>query len=356
MMNTNFNKKHTFLNKIVTHPYFGFILAGLLLMTVQLLEYQGIIGVTYARAFGLTIIYFIISLGFSLLLGYAGLASLGTSGFIGLGAYITGYVLKTLELPLIVALLLTLVIAIVIGTIVGFISLRIEGMYLAIITLGLSEILNEIFKNAVKFTNGVNGLKLSSLTMFNTIITHREFYFVLVFVMVLAMILTINIISSPTGRAMLAMKNSTSAAQAMGISILKYRLLAFVIATIYAAVGGLLYFGYWLTSNPETWSISLSLSILAAVIVGGAKSIWGVLAGTFLMFGIDLAVFKQMDFFQKYQDVPYLFSGLLIILVVMFYPGGLSKLGVDIKTFIKKTFVKVRGLYHNWRYGKDDIR
>ncbi len=348
------NKPKTFFNKLVAHPYFGFILAGFLLMMVQVLEYQGVIGVTYARAFGLTIIYFIVSLGFSLLLGYAGLASLGTSGFIGLGAYITGYVLGTLNLPLFTALLLTLAIAVVIGTIVGFISLRIEGMYLAIITLGLSEILNEVFKNAVNLTGGVNGLRITQLTMFNTLITHREFYFVLVFVMVLAMILTINIISSPTGRAMLAMKNSTSAAMAMGISILKYRLLAFVIATIYAAVGGLLYFGYWLTSNPETWSISLSLSILAAVIVGGAKSIWGVLAGTFLMFGIDLAVFKQMDFFQKYQDVPYLFSGLLIILVVMFYPGGLSKLGIDIKQFFKKTFKKVKNSYRTWRYGEDD--
>lgn len=341
------------LKKVIAHPYFGFMLAAGILALVQLLNMAGVpIENSDMRALGQTVIYFIVALGFTLLLGYAGLASLGTAGFVGLGTYVIGHFMKTMGTPFIVALIAGALIAILLGGAVGFISLRIEGMYLAIITLGLSEILVEIFKNATSITNGTSGFRLGTYDIFGVTLTSLDrepVYFILVFFLVLAMIATVNLINSPTGRAMLAIKNSDSAGQAMGISLLKYRLLAFVIATVYAVTGGMLYMLYMRFSIPDSWGLGLSLNILAAVIIGGSKSIWGVFIGTFLIFGLDLMFLKDITFFQQYPDTTLIFNGLLIILVVMFYPGGIIRMLTDVRFKIVK-FLRDR---KERLYGKD---
>jgi len=91
---------------------------------------------------------------------------------------------------------------------------------------------------------------------------------------------------------------------------------------------------------PTTWSLGLSLSILAAVIVGGSKSIWGVFAGTFVIFGVDSLILQNIPFFNKYPGSSMLFNGILIIVIVMFYPGGLSRLFINIKRDIQTSIKK----------------
>jgi len=256
-----------------------------------------------------------------------------------------------IPLPYLLVIAAVVIVGIVLGGVVGFISLRIEGMYLAIITLGLSEILLELFKTPNQFTGGASGLKSVpwvKLGMFYEM-DREKMYFLILAALFIMIVLTINIINSPTGRAMLAMKNSQSAAQAMGISILKYRLLAFILATIYAMIGGALYVTYLRASNTSSWTLALSLNVLAAVIIGGSRSIWGVIMGTFVIFGLDLAVLKNIAFFNKYPGSSAIFSGVLIVLIVMFYPGGLIRLFTDIK-------LKIKTLIHKWkvyRYGED---
>ena len=347
---SNFKMK---IKKFTGHPYFGFILAGILMILLLVVYLLGGMGISTVRALGLTIIYFIIALGFTLLLGYSGLASLGTAGFIGFGAYAVGFLIGKAGFPPLLAFIVSIIIAILIGTIVGFIFLRIEGLYLAIITLGLSEILYEIFKNADYFTGGVTGFRISRPKFLFLISINLEFAFAIaVVVMVIAMIVTSNIIKSPTGRAMLSMKNSTSAAQAMGISLLKYRLLAFVLSTVYAAIGGGIYMLFYRFTIPYTWNLALSLNILAAVIVGGAKSIWGVFLGTFLIFGFDLAVLQKIDFFAKNPNASLIFSGLLIIIIVMFYPQGLIQFFKNSYYRIKKWAIKLKSNRRRERYGE----
>lgn len=344
---------------IVKHPLFGFVILTVLLAVVQLLFMytKGIISLTVSKAIAQTLIYAIVGMGYSLLLGYAGLASLGTAGFIGLASYLAGFLLKNVSsvvpIPYVLVLVAVAVVGVILGGIVGFISLRIEGMYLAIITLGLSEILLEFFKTPNGLTGGAAGLKgvpFPKLAAF--IETNREtMFFVILAVLFIMIVLTINIINSPTGRAMLAMKNSGSAAQAMGISILKYRLIAFVMATVYAMIGGALYVSYLKASNPSSWSLALSLNVLAAVMIGGNRSVWGSILGSFVIFGLDLAVFKNIDLFNKVPGLSMIFSGVLIVLIVMFYPGGLIRLFQQLGQLFKK-------LLHKWRvyrYGKSSI-
>lgn len=343
-------------NSIKNHPYFGFVIITFLMLIVQLLRVIGLdIPVALLRAFGYTMIYVIIALGFSILLGYAGLASLGTAGFVGVGTYIVGHLTKNYEMSIFLIVLITVVGAILIGTVVGFISLRIEGMYLAIITLGLSQILNEIFKNATSITNGTNGLSLGGIVIFNQAIQidHNVIFVAIAVIMLFIMIITLNLMKSPTGRALLAMRNSQSAAQAMGVSIFKYRLLAFITSTVYALLGGVLYMTYVGFSIPSSWSLGFSLNILAAVIVGGSQSIYGIVLGTFMIFGLNLAVLQNIPLFQENPAISVVFNGLLIIVVIMLYPGGLIKLirslGYKIKNCTKKWKKKRRA----YIYGDD---
>lgn len=332
----------------INNQYFSFFALGAFLLILLFLQLGGILEIATFRAIGVTLIYFVAALGFTLLLGYSGLTSLGTAGFIGLGSYLAGFLIAKpgrdnfgdliaygLDLPPIVGLLISVILAILVGGIVGFISLRIEGLYLAIVTLGLSEIVVEVFRNLGKYTGGVDGRiinKDSYPTLFRILPITREVAFVILVVfIVIFMIFVVNLINSPTGRAMLSLKNSSSAAQAMGISVLKYRLTAFVLATVFAVISGYLYMLFYQSSYADIWTLALSLNILAAVVVGGAFNVWGVFLGTFLVFGFDLAVLQSIPFFQKNSNASIIFSGALIILVVMFYPGGISQMFIDIK-------------------------
>lgn len=335
---------------IVKNPYFGFIILAIALVILQVLQMLGIGKVSMVNAIGGAMIYSIVGLGFSILLGYAGLASLGTAGFIGLGAYITGYFLKEVGIPYTFIFIITVLVSIIIGILVGFISLRIEGIYLGIITLALSELLVSLFKN-LEITGQTSGMtigaklvlfKFTALGFEGIKIPMQYVYFIIVGVLLVLIFVTYNIIKSPIGRAMLAMKNSDSAAKAMGVNVLKYRILAFVIATAYAFIGGFLYMGYYRNSNPYTWSLALSLNILAAVIVGGGKSIWGVMSGTVVIFSLKTLVLDNIPLFVKYPDLSLLVNGILIIVIIMFYPGGLARLAIDVKSKVKKLNRKMR--------------
>ena len=334
------------------HPFFGIFLAAFVMILIQVLGNSGILKPSAVDILANIWIYMIVGLGFTLLLGYAGLASLGTAGFIGVGSYVIGFVFNQMGMNFFVAFILGVVLAIILGTIVGFISLRIEGMYLAIITLGLSEILVEVFKFWTPVTGGVNGVQIARPEFFGKVFEREEVYFILVFFMVVVMISVVNIIASPTGRAMLSIKNSTSAAQAMGISVLKYRLMTFVISTVIAVIGGMLYMTYNRATTPNMWSIALSLNILAAVVIGGSKSIWGVGLGSLLIFGLDQLVLKRIEFFQVYGNASFILNGALIILVVMFYPGGIIRMFKDLSNFTKKQINGIIRSYKEYRYGK----
>ena len=325
------------------------LIAFVVLMTVlQCLSMAGKLPNSFTYAIGNTLIYAIVAIGFCLLLGYSGLASLGTAGFIGVGSYVAYYAMESFGLPYVVALLATLAISVAIGVAVGFISLRVEGLYLAILTLGLSEILRN-FLMAVQATIKID---IANAKLFGVQLTDSSAYFLILATFAVLVWLTTNLINSPTGRAMLAMKNSTSAAQAMGISLMKYRLLAFVISTVYAAIGGLLYMMYvrvMTTSTSTVLTMTTSLNILGAVIIGGAKSLWGTTLGVFIVYGIQSMFLSKIPFFQENPAFITMVTGLLIVVVVMFFPGGLMQLFGEVKAKYKKIYRKVREDI----YGKD---
>lgn len=328
--------------KVSKTPYFQFGLLFLFLMVIMVLDQFDIIYAQLDVAY--IMIYSIAAIGFCLLLGYSGLASLGTAGFIGVGTYIGYYAMNQWHLTFAPGLLIAAIAAIIIGAIIGFISLRIEGIYLAITTLAISEVIVLILK-AIK--NASIKINIKDLIGIRLTIGNSDIlvYTIIAVILVVLLIFTANLINSPTGRAMQAMKSSTSAAQAMGISLMKYRLLAFVIATLFATICGYLYMMVTRTIIPTSetkFTLATSLNILGAVIIGGAMSLWGVLGGVFFVYGLQPLILSNIDFFQKNEAIIVLLTGALMIIVVMFFPGGFAHIVLQIKLSIKKWLQKWR--------------
>lgn len=324
---------------VLRSPLGQLLIFVIVLSAIQFLNLQGLVSSSFVQAVGNTLIYSIVAIGFCLLLGYSGLATLGTGGFIGIGTYLAYYMIQEYELPFFAALVLTIAAAVVIGAVVGFISLRIEGIYLAILTLGLSEIIRNllmVIKSTIK-------IDVDHVRLFGTKISPTGVYFLILAVFTVLMWLLFNLIDSPTGRAMLAMKNSTSAAQAMGISLMKFRLMSFVISVIFAAVGGLLYMLFIRTITTSTstlLTLTTSLNILGAVIIGGAKSLWGTTFGVFIIYGLQSMFLSNIPFFRENPAFITMVTGVLIILVVMFFPGGFAQIVSQLWAGAKKRLAK----------------
>jgi len=133
----------------------------------------------------------------------------------------------------------------------------------------------------------------------------------------------------------MSMSRSEHAAQAMGVSLLKYRLTAFITATLYATSGGILYALYFQNAPTRAWTLNISLLIIAMVVVGGFKSILGTFLGAIIIYGLPNLLLKDL-----LGDISYVFSGALIIVVILFYPRGFVFVGQDIRRLFSRLKTK----------------
>jgi branched-chain amino acid transport system permease protein len=324
------------------HPYRNFIFTGLILLLIPLFHSIGVIGSGTLGIWAYIIFITVVALGLNILLGFSGLISLGTAGFVGAGALGTG-VFISLGLPFELAALLAILISALLGALIGFLSLKVEGLYLAIATLFVGEILRQIYTQVELF--GGQMLRIGAIDFLGFIRLsanppgeRRILFAFLVVILIGMMIVMYHLTQSKTGRALLAMSRSESAAQAMGVVILKYRLVAFVTATVFASVGGVMYALYFQNVPTTAWTLDLSLFIIAMVVVGGFKSIYGTLIGAFIIHGIPNLILKEI-----FGDISFIFSGILIILVILYYPYGAIQLFYDAKAKLLKWLSPLRG-------------
>lgn len=317
-------------------PVVQFALLSLGLLLIGVLPHLGVMRFSTMSVFAYTAIYTVVALGMNLLLGFSGLISLGTAGFIGAGALGMGVFLE-MGLPFELSAILVLLISGAIGALIGIFSLKVESIYLAIATLFVGEILRQIYTSVPIFGGEfirIGAVRLFGFLELNQILQiHRSvLYSIIVVVLFLVMVLMHNLVSSRTGRALMAMSRSEHAAQAMGVNILKYRLTAFVTATLYATAGGILYALYFQSAPTRAWTLNISLLIIAMVVVGGFKSIPGTFLGAIIIYGLPNLLLKDL-----LGDISYVFSGVLIIVVILFYPRGFVFAGQDVRRWIAAT-------------------
>lgn len=266
----------------------------------------------------------ILALGLNLIIGFTGQFSLGHAGFMSIGAYSAAIMLA--KMPnlggLVAGMLLGIVITTIVALIVAIPTLRLRGDYLAIATLGFSEVIRIAIQN-MEITGGAAGL--SNIPKLTT------FPFVFIFI-ILSVLVVHNFIRSSYGRACISVREDEIASESMGVNTTKYKTLAFVIGAILASLAGALYASYFYVLKPTTFGFMKSIDILVIVVFGGMGS----LSGSFLA-AIVLGLINL--FLQSYSEIRMILYALAIIIIMVYRPQGLFG-NKEITDFLPKKWQK----------------
>ena len=264
-------------------------------------------------------IYCLITIGLSLLLGYAGQISLGHAAFYGIGAYMSSILTTRYGLDPWVCMMIGVLVTAIIALLVGAPSLKLRGHYLAMATLAFGIIVYIIFNEEIEWTGGPDGMTgIPGLSVFGVELDSIEKYYYLVWCFVFAaFIFTANVIQSPTGRALRAIHASEAAANAVGVHVSKYKIIVFVYSAILASVAGSLYAHYLNFINPSTFDLFFSIKLLIMIALGGMHNIWGAIIGAFL---ITFLSYEWLHYFEEYEVIVY---GAILLFVTIFLPHGL---------------------------------
>jgi branched-chain amino acid transport system permease protein len=294
----------------------------------------------FLRIFNLCCIYIILALSLNLINGFTGLFSLGHAGFMAVGAYTSALLtmspaskqmnffltpivapLANINIPFIPALIAAGLLAGLAGFIVGAPALRLRDDYLAIATLGFSEIIRVVITNLQSVTNGALGLK--GLPRYSTTYMIWGVAFV-------SVVFIIALINSAFGRSCKAVRDNEIAAQAMGINVARIKITSFTIASFMAGIGGAMLGHMLSTIDPRMFTFTLTYNVLLIVVLGGSGSISGSIIAAIIV-TISMEALRFLDgslnfLFFRTQGLPGLrmvvFS-ILLLLVIIFRQQGL---------------------------------
>lgn len=311
------------------------ILAGVSVFAVvvpTLLTASGAMDAYMAGIFSLAGVYAIMAISVNLISGITGQLSLGQAGFMALGAYATIIFNNSLHLPLPVALIASGLVTAFFGFLIGFPTLKLEGDYLAIVTLAFGEIIRVILVNLKQFTGGPNGMSFPTVLTLNA----TAAVFVITLSLVVIIVLVQNFIRSSYGRAILAVREDEIAAASCGIPVFQYKMTGFVLASFVAGIGGSLYVMYVGFIKPEQAAFTKSIDYLIFVVLGGMGSMTGSVLASFVLTYLQ----EGLRFLQNYR---LLFYPVVLILVMLFRPQGL--LGTKEFSFIRTfDWIKAGGI------------
>jgi branched-chain amino acid transport system permease protein len=280
----------------------------------------------------------IVALGLNILTGYNGQISLGHSAFVAIGGYTAAILMVDYGWPFWTTIIMGGVIAGAIGFLIGIPALRLTGPYLAIATLGLALATPQILKKYDGLTHGTQGINVRPEVppppefigdWFGIELSNDEWiYFLALFIAFMMMILAINIVRSRVGRAFVAIRDSEIAAQAMGISVPRYKTIAFAISAFYGGIAGGTYAQVVGYVSPESFNFLLSINFLTTIVVGGLASILGSVLGA-----TGLIVVPELPGLVSFipgaglpDELSWAFYGVALILVMIFAPYGLAGL------------------------------
>ncbi len=270
-------------------------------------------------------------IGLNLLTGYNGQISLGHGAFFALGGYGAAILIVKVGLPFWAAIPAASAVCFLAGFLFGFPALRFGGLYLALATFALAVATPQIlsFKGFDAWTGGAEGLQLVKLKApaFVSLTRDQWMYFVALIAAAFLTWLASNIVGGRMGRALMAIRDSQVAAEAMGVDSALYKTFAFGLSASYAGVaGGLSALAVGFVS-PESFGLSLSLAFLVGVVVGGLASIGGMVFGAlFIEFMPNYADQLSQQFGESAKALPGAIYGVLLILIMGLAPSGVAGL------------------------------
>jgi branched-chain amino acid transport system permease protein len=294
------------------------------------------------------LLFSLAALGLNFLTGYAGLLSLGQSAFMAVGAYAGVILYGRYAVPLPLALLGAGLIAAAVGAVAGTPSLRIKGFYLAVATLAAQFLITWTIQHVPWISGGVFAtintptVRVGGLVLDTAL---RQYYLALAVVALLT-VFGLNLTRSRIGRAWMAIRDRDIAAEIIGIRLLKYKVLAFVVAAFYAGVAGaLVVFCWYGSANIEEFDLVNSVRILGMVIIGGMGSVVGSFLGagfvTLLPILVSVGVHKAgalaaggaaNGLVSSLEDLIF---GTMIVLFLVLEPLGLARLWKTIKDYLR---------------------
>lgn len=259
----------------------------------------------------------LLALGMHFVTGLAGQINMGQYGFYCIGAYCGALITTKLGMGFLPTLVITIAVSAVCGMLVGIPSLKVEGPYLSLCTIGFAESVRLIINGAgwAGKANGVSRipkLEIFGFTMQNKVMSY---YFIMVFA-ILGIIIVNNFISSNYGKRFTAIKDDPIASSVIGINVRKVKIMAFVLCAIFAGVAGLLYSNYYGYISPTTFTQTLQINFMLMIVLGGLGSTWGAVLGATLV----TVAYEYTRVYADYQKIAF---GIVMILIVMFLQRGI---------------------------------
>ncbi|VSK04362.1 branched-chain amino acid ABC transporter permease [Streptococcus pneumoniae] len=298
------------------------LLAGYSLISV--LVSVGVLNLFYVQILQQIGINIILAVGLNLIVGFSGQFSLGHAGFMAIGAYaaaIIGSKSPTYG-AFFGAMLVGALLSGAVALLVGIPTLRLKGDYLAVATLGVSEIIRIFIINGGSLTNGAAGI----LGIPNFTTWQMVYFFV-----VITTIATLNFLRSPIGRSTLSVREDEIAAESVGVNTTKIKIIAFVFGAITASIAGSLQAGLIGSVVPKDYTFINSINVLIIVVFGGLGSITGAIVSAIVLGILNMLL-------QDVTSVRMIIYALALVLVMIFRPGGLlGTWELSLSRFFKKS-------------------
>lgn len=245
-------------------------------------------------------IYAILLLGLDIVVGYVGEVSLGHAALFGIGAYTAGVLNFQLGVPFLLAIPASIVVTGLFGALLALPALRVNGPYLAMVTLAFGTIIQILINEMDFLTNGPMGLSVRKPIWFGHQVTGTDYYYIVLIALVLTLIVVQRVLKSHLGRAFEALHDSPIASDCMGVSVYGYKVYAFVLSACVAGLAGALYTYSEEYISPNTYNFELTILFLLAVIMGGRKSRTGPIIGAIIVVMLpnvlsDIELFREIS-------------------------------------------------------------
>jgi branched-chain amino acid transport system permease protein len=284
----------------------------------------------YVYVVNLIYIYIILALGLNILIGFTGLFGLCHITFFGIGIYTYALLRIHFGVPFFVGILAGAGLAAVIGYLIAIPSIRMRDIYLALATLSFGESMQWVFNNWDSVTRGPNGIQIPAANIGSYKLMSDESIYYLVFVVtILMLILTKNIINSKMGRAFVSIRESETAAKAMGVNVNQYKAFSFAISAFYAGIAGGLYGVLVPFIHPSTFGMMHTILVLTMLVVGGMGTIAGSIIGACTL-GILPELLREFVFLQE------IIYGAALMLFMIFMPNGIFGISLQIKAALRR--------------------
>jgi branched-chain amino acid transport system permease protein len=267
----------------------------------------------------LVLVNAVVAIGLNLLSGYTTQLSFGHAGFLAIGAYTAALLtIHAPALPVVVTLALAGLFTASVGLAFGVPCLRLSGLYLAMATLAFGFVIAETLLSLEPLTHGADGLRVPAARLGGVALTtDTARYYLVAAVATLLTAAAVNLARTRTGRALLAIRESEIAAQASGVSVARYKTIAFGLSAFYTGVAGGL-FGFVVGFlSPDAFDVFLSVDFVVMIIVGGLGSVPGSVAGA----AVVTVLHDGLASFQSYRPLVF---GILLVACMLFMPGGIT--------------------------------